>query len=99
MPLLKTEYLQGAAVALPTNPDTEIFAADAQLLPATANAKDGTIDVVWYSGAYVPRLDRSTGEPYLLKLDMEGCRCFCKTKFLALSPSTPKAARWRVPLL
>ncbi len=33
-----------------------------------------TIDVVWYSGAYVPRVDRASGEPYMLKLDMAGCR-------------------------
>jgi hypothetical protein len=53
--------------------DSEVFAAaDAQVLPATANSKDGTIDVVWYSGAFVPRIDRSTGEPYMLKLDMDG---------------------------
>ena len=44
------------------------------MLPSTANAKDGTIDVVWYSGAAVPRVDRATGEPYMLQLDMQGCR-------------------------
>ena len=54
--------------------DAEVFSADAQVMPSTANAKDGTIDVVWYSGAFVPRIDRSTGEPYMLKLDMQGCR-------------------------
>ena len=53
---------------------SEVFAADAQVLPATANARDGTIDVVWYSGAFVPRIDRSTGEPYMLKLAMTGAR-------------------------
>jgi hypothetical protein len=53
---------------------SEVFSADAQVLPSTANPKDGTIDVVWYSGAFVPRIDRSTGEPYMLKLDMEGAR-------------------------
>ena len=41
--------------------DTEVFSADAQVLPSTANAKDGTIDVVWYSGASVPR--RGTTRP------------------------------------
>ena len=75
MPLLKTEYLQrDAGAAPPANPNAEVFSADAQVLPATANDKDGTIDVVWYSGAFVPRVDRSTGEPYMLKLSMEGCR-------------------------
>jgi hypothetical protein len=54
--------------------DSEVFAADAQVVPSTANADDGTIDVVWYSGAPVPRIDRSTGEPYMLRLAMEGCR-------------------------
>jgi hypothetical protein len=63
-----------AAAAPPTQRDSEIFSADAQVMPSTANAKDGTIDVVWYSGAFVPRIDRSTGEPYMLKLDMQGCR-------------------------
>jgi hypothetical protein len=83
MPLL-TEQLHNQAAARPaTAPDppqpqdrrdSEVFSADAQVLPATANAKDGTIDVVWYSGAFVPRIDRSTGEPYMLKLDMAGAR-------------------------
>ena len=63
-----------AAAPPPSNRDTEVFSADAQVLPSTANAKDGTIDVVWYSGAFVPRIDRATGEPYMLKLDMQGCR-------------------------
>jgi hypothetical protein len=57
----------------PATPDSEVF-ADARLLPSTANDRDGTIDVVWYSGAYVPRVDRASGEPYMLKLDMAGCR-------------------------
>jgi hypothetical protein len=75
MPLLKTEYLYANAGApQDASPDTEVFSADAQVLPSTANAKDGTIDVVWYSGAFVPRIDRQTGEPYMLKLDMQGCR-------------------------
>jgi hypothetical protein len=43
-------------------------------MPATANAKDGTIDCVWYAGATVPRQDPETYEPYMLSLDMEGCR-------------------------
>ena len=65
MPLLRTEDERNTA---------EVFSADAQVLPSTANAKDGTIDVVWYSGASVPRIDRATGEPYMLQLDMQGCR-------------------------
>ena len=71
MPLLseQPQLQQPLAIA-----DSEVFSADAQVLPSTANAKDGAIDVVWYSGAFVPRIDRSTGEPYMLKLDMQGCR-------------------------
>ena len=75
MPLLTTEYLhRDTGAPPPAAPNSEVFAADAQVLPSTANAKDGTIDVVWYSGAFVPRIDRSTGEPYMLKLSMDGCR-------------------------
>jgi hypothetical protein len=75
MPLLRTELsTTDAGAAPPARHDTEIFSADAQVLPSTANAKDGTIDVVWYSGAAVPRIDRATGEPYMLQLDMQGCR-------------------------
>ncbi|MGO9892822.1 MAG: hypothetical protein ACLPX8_01225 [Bryobacteraceae bacterium] len=75
MPLLKTEYLhRDTGAPPPANPNSEVFAADAQVIPSTANAQDGTIDVVWYSGAFVPRIDRATGEPYMLKLDMQGCR-------------------------
>ena len=43
---------------------------------STANAKDGTIDVVWYSGATVPRIDRATGEPYMLS---STCRAAAST--------------------
>ena len=71
-------HIESAAItetaAPPPGGNTEVFSADAQVLPSTANAKDGTIDVVWYSGAFVPRIDRATGEPYMLKLDMQGCR-------------------------
>ena len=75
MPLLRTEYLHGEAGAPPPGSlNAEVFSADAQVLPSTANAKDGTIDVVWYSGASVPRIDRATGEPYMLQLGMQGCR-------------------------
>jgi len=53
----------------------EYFAADgAGPVPETADSKTGTIDVVWYSGAAVPRIDPDTGEPYMLTLDMAGCR-------------------------
>ena len=75
MPLLRTELsTTNAGVPPPAHSDAEVLSADAQILPSTANAKDGTIDVVWYSGAPVPRIDRATGEPYMLQLDMQGCR-------------------------
>ena len=53
----------------------EFFAAsDAKPVASTANEKDGTIDVVWYTGAQVPRRDPDTGDPYMLTLDMGGAR-------------------------
>jgi hypothetical protein len=43
----------------------EFFAAsDAKPVASTANEKDGTIDVVWYTGAQVPRKDPDTGDPF-----------------------------------
>lgn len=41
---------------------------------STANPKDGTIDCVWYGGQPVVRRDPDTGDPYMLTLDMAGCR-------------------------
>jgi len=55
----------------------EVFAAaddEISFQPATADAKNRTVDVVWYGGATVPRMDPVTGEPYMLRLDMAGCR-------------------------
>lgn len=46
----------------------------ASFVPATANEKDGSVDCVWYGGATVPRYDYDTGDPYMLKLSMDGCR-------------------------
>jgi hypothetical protein len=57
------------------NQALEFFAAsDAKPVASTANEKDGTIDVVWYTGAQVPRKDPDTGDPYMLTLDMDGAR-------------------------
>jgi len=42
--------------------------------PQTINPKSRTVDVVWYGGATVPRTDPETGDPYMLRLDMAGCR-------------------------
>ena len=75
MPLVRTEFAPPPPAPPPAAKlDAEVFSADAQVVASTANPKDGTIDVVWYSGASVPRIDRSTGEPYMLQLDMAGCR-------------------------
>jgi hypothetical protein len=46
----------------------------AEFVPSTADPKKGTIDCVWYGGQMVPRMDPDTGEPYMLNLDMAGCR-------------------------
>lgn len=61
---------------LPTAVRVEYFAipAAAAVAATTANDVDRTIDVVWYAGATVPRVDWSTGTEYDLALDMGGCR-------------------------
>jgi hypothetical protein len=57
------------------NQALEFFtASDAKPVASTANEEDGTIDVVWYTGAQVPRKDPDTGDPYMLTLDMGGAR-------------------------
>ncbi len=48
--------------------------SSARFVSKTANDDNYTIDCVWYGGAMVPRIDRDTGEPYMLKMDMAGCR-------------------------
>ena len=55
----------------------EVFAAadgEMSFQPATADEKNRTVDVVWYGGQTVPRTDPATGEPFMLRLDMAGCR-------------------------
>jgi len=55
----------------------EFFASDPTDIvfqPQTVDQKNRTVDVVWYGGATVPRTDPETGEPYMLRLDMAGCR-------------------------
>ena len=90
MPLLRTELSFPDAGAGPaTHGDAEVFSADAQVLPSTANDKDGTIDVVWYSGVVVPRVDRATGEPYMLQARHAG---------LPLRPAEQWRAGLRYPL-
>jgi hypothetical protein len=58
-------------------PPGETFAAAADeisFVPSTLDDKARTVDVVWYGGQTVPRIDPETGEPYMLRLDMAGCR-------------------------
>jgi len=45
-----------------------------EFVASTANAKDGTIDCVWYGGQAVIRYDYDSGDNYMLQLDMDGCR-------------------------
>ena len=79
MPLLKPKEVQQPPpveeVTAAAEKSEEFFSsAEAKPVPQTADQKVGTIDVVWYTGAAVPRVDRETGEPYMLTLDMSGCR-------------------------
>ena len=39
-----------------------------------ADAKNRTVDVVWYGGQTVPRYDAETDTDYMLRLNMAGCR-------------------------
>jgi hypothetical protein len=55
---------------------TEVFSADAQVLPSTANSKDGTIDVVWYSGPLSPG---STAPPASRTCSSSPCRAAAST--------------------
>lgn len=42
------------------------------VVPTSANAQARTVDVVWYGGASVARVNKQTGNPYNLRLDMGG---------------------------
>jgi hypothetical protein len=59
-------------------PGDQVFSAtsddEISFQPATVDVKNRTVDVVWYGGQTVPRSDPDTGEPYMLRLDMAGCR-------------------------
>src|SRR4051794_30103405 len=52
----------------------ERFAMPANFAPSSASDDDRTVDVIWYTGAKVPRVNWMTGEEYDLVLDMKGCR-------------------------
>jgi Caudovirus prohead serine protease len=51
-----------------------VNAKESGVLPESLDAKQRTVDVVWYSGATVPRVNYDTGETYMLRLDMAGCK-------------------------
>jgi hypothetical protein len=47
----------------------EFLSAD---MPVTVNAAERTVDVVWFTGADVPRIDWWTGDEYMLHFDPKG---------------------------
>jgi hypothetical protein len=61
--------------SLETRLTTETFAMadDAHFAPQTLDKANRTVDVVWYGGATVPRMDPNTGDRYNLRLSMDGC--------------------------
>lgn len=61
--------------AVPSCTEMQFDAAGtASVVPSTVNLSDRTVDVVWYSGVSVPRINQRTGEPYNLRLDMKGAK-------------------------
>jgi hypothetical protein len=68
----------GAEVSLQVQPfqpfEARFDAGSAAIVPKSANAKARTVDVVWYGGASVPRMNQKTGESYNLRLDMKGAK-------------------------
>src|SRR4051812_48777398 len=44
----------------------------AQMMPGTLNTDERTVDVVWFTGIDVPRMNYWTGEPYTLRFDPKG---------------------------
>lgn len=53
--------------------ETFVMANESSFVPSTLDAKNRTVDVVWYGGATVPRFDYDLGK-YMLRLDMSGAR-------------------------
>src|SRR3954463_6914084 len=47
-------------------------ALSAQMMPETLNANERTVDIVWFTGIDVPRMNLWTGEPYTLRFDPKG---------------------------
>jgi hypothetical protein len=44
----------------------------AQMKPETLNTDERTVDIVWFTGIDVPRMNLWTGEPYILRFDPKG---------------------------
>lgn len=44
----------------------------ASMVPTTLNGENRTVDVVFYSGVDVERVDWMTGEPYMLRFNLDG---------------------------
>jgi hypothetical protein len=59
---------------MPEKLEMRFEAKNASVVPSTANSEDRTVDVTWYTGVSVPRMNYRTGDPYELRLDMAGCR-------------------------
>jgi len=53
---------------------TDTFQSAASLVSSSLDAKARTVDVIWYGGATVPRVNRKTGKPYNMRLEMKGAR-------------------------
>jgi hypothetical protein len=70
------EHHPDASSSVETIFQGEMFSAEHDEIsfqPQTANAKERTVDVVWYGGQTVPRYDSDTDTDYMLCLNMAGC--------------------------
>ena len=54
-------------------PTAEYFAASGVMMPATMDDEARTIELSWFAGAPIPRVDWSTGEEYDIALDPAAC--------------------------
>ena len=57
-------------LARPAKGLSESFSA--QVSPETLNAANRSVDVLFFSGADMPRIDWNTGQPYLMRFDPKG---------------------------
>ena len=77
MPLLRTEISTAApepARRRPRRLTRKSSPPTPRCCPARPTPRTAPSTWSGTAGPFVPRIDRSTGEPYMLKLDMEGCR-------------------------